>query len=182
MNEQETITAELGVNLPPGLDTIMGFYDAEVVGLVHASNAFTVREHFQRLIQLAQSPDSKTSLAALKELRAARREVLELNGFIGLMKNERENSDGSRQEIVTHQIARMDSIVAALTDRRSSNGAGIPSPRILEAEVVSQQSREEGGAGSPAQAVAETFDDRHAGEDEPVLGPDDGRANAEARS
>lgn len=136
MAEQETITAELGVHLPPGLDTIMGFYDAEVVGLVHAANAFTVREHFQRLIALAQSHDQKTALAALKELRAARREVLELNGFIGIMKNEQINSDGSKQEIVTHQIARMDSIIGALADRRNNNGPTVPSPRILEAEIV----------------------------------------------
>lgn len=135
--DRENVMVRAGMEVPPGLDTIMGFYDLDAVGAIFLENGFTRREHFQRLIQLCQSSNEKVSLAALREIRSARREVLELNGVIGVMKQEELSSDGTvRRQAITQQMLHMDAIIANLTQRRieHANGTAGPSPRIMQPE------------------------------------------------
>ena len=134
--EEEQVTAELAVHLPPGLETIFGFYDLEVIGLTLKSNSLTVREHVQKLAALANSHNEKVSLAALKEIRSVVREVMETSGYIALLKSEQTLPDGTTKQLTTHQIARMDIVIADIARRRNSNDTDTPSPRILEPDDV----------------------------------------------
>lgn len=65
-----------------GLETVLGFFDLDAFGLSLQENGFTSREYYAKLLALCDSPDEKTRLAALREFRAVRREVLEHNGLI----------------------------------------------------------------------------------------------------
>lgn len=159
MSEEEQITAELAVHLPPGLETIFGFYDLEVIGLTLKSNSLTVREHIQRLCALAKSSNEKVSLAALKEIRSVVREVMETNGYIALLKSEQPLPDGTTKQLTTHQIARMDLVIADIARRRNSNDTGVPSPRILEPDDVRAADHRQGEPNQIPQVFPATVDD-----------------------
>ena len=96
-------------------------------------------------------------------------EILELNGIIGVMKQEESSLDGTlKRQAITQQMLHMDDIIANLTQRRIEydNGTAGPLPRILQPEnrgsthdgQVSESvtgSVDEGdvGAGQPEAAV-----------------------------
>ncbi len=135
--DRENVMVRPVVELPPGLETIMGYYDLDAVGAVFLENGFTQREHFTRLINLCKSVNEKVALAALREVRAARREIIELNGLVGVLKQEELSSDGRlKRQAITQQIMHIDGIIANMTQRRIENADGTagPSPRIMQPE------------------------------------------------
>jgi len=80
-----------------GVETVLSFFDLDAFGITLQENGFTAREYLTKLITLCDSPDEKTRLAALRELRAVRREVLEHNGLIAKTKQTfvSRNEDGT---------------------------------------------------------------------------------------
>ena len=178
MSEEEQITAELAVHLPPGLETIFGFYDLEVIGLTLQANSLTVREHIQKLCALAKSNNEKVSLAALKEIRSVVREVMETSGYIALLKSEQTLPDGTTKQLTTHQIARMDIVIADIARRRNSNDTGIPSPRILEPDDVRAATHRQGDTDQIPQVFPASTNDLHTADGQRHLEDNEGRADS----
>ena len=178
MSEEEQITAELAVHLPPGLETIFGFYDLEVIGLTLKSNSLTVREHIQRLCALAKSSNEKVSLAALKEIRSVVREVMDTNGYIALLQSEQPLPDGTTKQLTTPQTARMGPVHANPAPKSTSNDTGIPSPRIIAPDDVRAEDHRQSEPNQIPQVFTAEGDDYDAADGQRHLEDDEGGAHS----
>lgn len=110
------------VEVPAGIENVLGFYDVNALGLAHIENGFTLHEQVTKLISLTDSDSEKIQLAAMRELRAMRREVLEMNGLVGVMKEETTNGKDIKRTTVITQVARTQDIMKQTLQRRHTDG------------------------------------------------------------
>lgn len=105
-------------DLSANADIVVSFSDLDAFGEAMAMNDWDIKRHVTTLLSLADNPDPRVQLSALKEFRTLRNEVLRERGILNTAKQQstRTLSDGTT---VTQTVATQ-TLVSRLTNPNDS--------------------------------------------------------------
>lgn len=110
------IPERLGAPELDNTDVVVAFYDLDGFGRAMKENDWTIQRHVSKILEHADNPDARISLAALKEFRALRRDVLEEQGVrtTASQQSVRTLADGTQvRQKVTAQTTLLSRLTAA---------------------------------------------------------------------